>query len=62
MIIVMKPNATEENIKNVVNVIELNSLQTHISKGSSVTIIGIIGDKSKLPRTIDMLDSCYGVL
>ncbi len=55
MIIVMKPDATEENIKNVVNVIELNNLQTHISKGSSVTIIGIIGDKSKLPSTIAML-------
>lgn len=49
MIIVMKPNAAENSIRSVVSYIEKNGLQTHLSKGEEVTIIGIVGDKSKLP-------------
>ncbi|MCD8238865.1 MAG: 3-deoxy-7-phosphoheptulonate synthase [Clostridiales bacterium] len=51
MIIVMKPSATEENIKNVKNYIESLGLNTHLSQGKSITIIGIIGDKKKVPDT-----------
>lgn len=49
MIIVMKPNAAEESIRSVVSYIENNGLKTHLSQGEEVTIIGIVGDKSKLP-------------
>ncbi|NLL77269.1 MAG: 3-deoxy-7-phosphoheptulonate synthase [Clostridiales bacterium] len=49
MIIVMKPNATQKSIESVVSYIENNGLQTHLSKGEEVTIIGIVGDKAKLP-------------
>ncbi len=49
MIIVMKPNAAPKSIESVVSYIENNGLQTHLSKGEEVTIIGIVGDKSKLP-------------
>ena len=48
MIIVMKPTAGEQNIEAVTNYIEENGLQTHLSRGEQVTIIGIIGDKSRL--------------
>ncbi len=48
MIIVMKPNAKEESIRNVLNLIEANQLEAHISKGKEVTIIGVVGDKSKI--------------
>ena len=48
MIIVMKPGAAEANIAAVTKYIEDNGLQIHLSKGEEVTIIGIIGDKSKL--------------
>ncbi len=51
MIIVMKPTATDENITAVKDFIEDLGLDTHISKGKSVTIIGIIGDKKKVPDT-----------
>ncbi len=51
MIIVMKPSATDENIEAVKDFIEDLGLDTHISKGKSVTIIGIIGDKKKVPDT-----------
>ncbi len=48
MIIVMKPNAKRESIQNVINIIERNGLTAHISDGKEVTIIGVIGDKSRL--------------
>lgn len=48
MIIVMKPNAKKAAIQQVLNVIEANQLEAHISDGKEVTIIGVIGDKSKL--------------
>ncbi|MCI6553584.1 MAG: 3-deoxy-7-phosphoheptulonate synthase [Lachnospiraceae bacterium] len=49
MIIVMKPGAEPRNIKAVLSFVEKNGLQTHLSRGEEVTIIGIVGDKSKLP-------------
>lgn len=49
MIIIMKPNAAEQSIHSVVSYIEKNGLQAHLSKGEEVTIIGIVGDKTKLP-------------
>lgn len=48
MIIVMKQNAPKTSVDNVVSIIVQNGLETHISSGKEVTIIGVIGDKSKL--------------
>lgn len=48
MIIVMKQNASKTSVDNVVSIIVQNGLETHISSGKEVTIIGVIGDKSKL--------------
>ncbi len=48
MIIVMKPQAAEQSIRAVTQYIEENGLQVHLSKGEEVTIIGLVGDKSKL--------------
>ncbi len=50
MIIVMKPNAKEEAIRKVLNLIESNELEAHVSTGKQVTIIGVIGDKSKISQ------------
>lgn len=48
MIIIMKPNSSEEAIRKAALLVEKSDLQTHISKGSEVTIVGVVGDKSKL--------------
>ncbi len=48
MIIVMKPYANEESIINIKNLIESKGLESHISYGKEVTIIGVVGDKVKL--------------
>lgn len=48
MIIVMKPQAKPESIQRIKELIEEKGLQAHISTGHEVTIIGVVGDKSKL--------------
>ncbi len=48
MIIVMKPSATANEIALAVHEIEKVGLSTHVSQGAQVTVIGVIGDKSKL--------------
>lgn len=48
MIIVMKPNSKEEHIQGVIKRIESAGLAPHLSQGSQVTIIGVIGDKTML--------------
>ncbi len=48
MIIVMKPQAKKESIERIKNLIEARGLDAHISAGKEVTIIGVVGDKSKL--------------
>lgn len=48
MIIVMKSHASEESINHIKNLIELKGLESHISYGKEVAIIGVIGDKAKL--------------
>lgn len=48
MIIVMKPNASQSSINYVIQAITNKGLETHLSIGKEVTIIGVVGDKSKL--------------
>lgn len=48
MIVVMKPQASEQSILNITKYIEENGLSAHLSKGEQVTVIGVVGDKSRL--------------
>lgn len=45
MIIVMNQNATQEEIKKVIDKLTNTGLKAHVSEGSTRTIIGVIGDK-----------------
>lgn len=57
MIIVMKPGVKDESIREVLNVIEANQLEAHLSNGKEVTIIGVVGDKSRLrDKNIELFD------
>lgn len=49
MIVIMKPNAAPQSVEAVLSFIKNHGLQTHLSQGEEVTIIGIVGDKAKLP-------------
>lgn len=63
MIIVMKPNAKEESVKNVLELIKSSGLETHVSCGKEVTIIGVIGDKQKLrDKNIEIADDVEKVV
>ncbi len=48
MILVLKRGTKESGISNVVANIEKEGLSTHVSKGTEVTIVGVVGDKSRL--------------
>ena len=48
MIIIMKPNASQEAIKGITCQIEAKGLQVHLSEGHEVTIVGVVGDKARL--------------
>lgn len=48
MIIIMKPNASLEAVEKVTALVQSKGLQVHLSKGDEVTIVGVVGDKTKL--------------
>ena len=48
MIIVLKPEVTEKQIEHVIQRVESLGLRAHLSRGTYRTIIGVIGDESKL--------------
>ncbi|MGQ9669961.1 MAG: 3-deoxy-7-phosphoheptulonate synthase [Desulfosoma sp.] len=45
MIVVMKPEHTEEEIRQLVSHVERMGLRTHMSRGERRTIVGIIGER-----------------
>src|SRR3989338_910369 len=48
MIIVLRPDATKEQVDHIVERIKSLGLSVHISKGKERTILGAIGDESVL--------------
>src|SRR5579862_1055143 len=50
MIIVLKSQAKEADIKNVVDKIKEIGLQAHVSTGTERTIIGVIGDERLIKK------------
>ena len=47
-IIVLRPGATEQQLRRIVKKLEHRGLKANISKGTARTIIGVIGDTSKV--------------
>ena len=58
MIIVLKPNTSEENITRVENQVKARGLDTHIVRGTEMTIIGCIGDTTLIDPRLFEVDSC----
>jgi 3-deoxy-7-phosphoheptulonate synthase len=57
MIIIMKMNATDNEITAVINRVENGGWKTHVSRGEERTIIGIIGDERSLdPGSVSIMD------
>ena len=57
MIIVLKPHTTEENISRVENLVKNRGLDTHVVRGTEMTIIGCIGDTTRLDPRLFEVDS-----
>ncbi len=51
MILVMKAHTSDAALKSLINEIENAGLRTHVSQGEEVTIVGLIGDKTKIDLT-----------
>src|SRR5579883_2312871 len=48
MIIVLRPNSSQEQIDHILERIEALGFKPHLSRGELRTIIGVIGDENKL--------------
>jgi len=48
MIVVVKPNTREEDIQRLIKVIEAQGVKIHYSKGVDHTILGIVGDTTRI--------------
>src|ERR1044072_1202664 len=48
MIVILKPQASEELIKDIVSQIEALGLQAHLSRGQFRTVIGVVGEEVKV--------------
>ena len=44
----MKPGATDPEVKAVTDLVKSSGCQVHLSRGDEVTIVGVVGDKTKL--------------
>ena len=69
MILVVKPQTPEDALHHLIKDIEATGLHTHLSRGEEVTIIGLIGDKTKIDLTaiesnpiVDKIDPGHGKL
>lgn len=47
-IIVLKPDANEEALRHIIKKLESKGLKAHVSRGTERTIIGVIGDTSRV--------------
>ena len=61
MIVVIKKDQEQKQVQNLVNWIEGLGLKVHMSEGSNSTVIGLVGDTTKvdidLIRTLDIVES-----
>lgn len=61
MIIIVKPETKKEQVNDLIHWIESQNLRTHLSTGDYSTIIGVIGDTSKLDsdliRGLDIVEN-----
>src|SRR5271170_2799758 len=50
MIVILKPNANDALVKDIITQIEALGLQAHLSKGQFRTVIGVVGEEAKIDK------------
>ena len=58
MIIVLKPHTNDENIKKIEEIIRDNGAEPHVSKGEIQTIIGMVGDTTRIDPKVIEVEEC----
>ena len=58
MIIVFKPRATENDVNRIIAKVEKMGLKTHLSKGEMSTIVGLVGDTTRVDPKQFEVDEC----
>ena len=58
MIIVFKPRATENDVNRIIAKVERMGLKTHLSKGEMSTIVGLVGDTTRVDPKQFEVDEC----
>ena len=58
MIIVFKPSATENDVNRIIAKVERMGLKTHLSKGEMSTIVGLVGDTTRVDPKQFEVDEC----
>ena len=48
MIAILRKNASDEAVSSIVSWIESKGLTAHVSRGSNETVIGLVGDTTKI--------------
>jgi len=62
MIIVMEPDATEAQLKRVLDYIEARGMKSYIHKGDILNVVAVIGDKINInPESVAALDGVSSV-
>lgn len=57
MIAILRKNASDEAVSNIVSWIEGKGLTAHVSRGSNETVIGLVGDTTKIdPFLLESMD------
>lgn len=63
MMVIMRANATEPQIANVVAYVEKNGLNAHLSRGAERTVIGVVGDIRRVSKeTFELMDGVDSVM
>ena len=66
MIVVMKRTCTKQNIDKVIEELKSRGLGANLSEGSQATVIGVLGDKSKLAganlELMDGVEKCVPIM
>lgn len=61
MVIVLKPEATQEKLNQLIKWVRAQGLDVHMSVGTNITILGLVGDVSNVDRELieclDIVDS-----
>ena len=62
MITVLKKGTTDEQMQSLIDWLREQNLEVHVSRGSELTVLGLIGDTSHIDpdliASLDMVDSC----